>query len=78
MASGIRSIVWRSDIDAGRERPAFFFVAGKAQLVDSAGGTARSPANPANPSFSGRERVREKGREGGERGQEEGGWEVIC
>ena len=24
MASGTRSIVWRSDIDAGRERPAFF------------------------------------------------------
>ena len=37
MASGTRSIVWRSDIDAGRGRPAFFFVrkggAGKAQLV---------------------------------------------
>ena len=39
MASGIRSIVWRSDIDAGRERPAFFYglVAkrgGEAQLVE--------------------------------------------
>ena len=41
MASGTRSIVWRSDIDAGRERPAFFCAAkrsgqsaaGKAQLM---------------------------------------------
>ena len=39
MASGTRSIVWRSDIDAGRGRPAFFCGlvakgAGKAQLVE--------------------------------------------
>ena len=32
MASGIRSIVWRSDIDAGRKRPAFFlWTRGEAQ-----------------------------------------------
>lgn len=66
MASGTRSIVWRSDIDAGRERPAFFLCgkgAGKAQLVGQFAGQLAEPANPANPSFSGKGE-RKEGRKG--------------
>ena len=64
MASGIRSIVWRSDIDAGRERPAFFCAAKRGRADPASrvarGPAKRDPANPANPSFSGK--VREEGR----------------
>ena len=69
MASGIRSIVWRSDIDAGRERPAFFCgLVAKRSGQSPAGRVARGPAkrdpaNPANPSFSGKEGREEKGKE---------------
>ena len=82
MASGTRSIVWRSDIDAGRERPAFFCAAkrGRADPAGgTAGGTVRDPANPANPSFSGKEgREEEEERRGDERGELERGGGVIC
>ena len=77
--------MWRSDIDAGRERPAFFCgLVAKRGRADPAGGvadgTARGPANrPAyGPAFL--EMNSEKGRKR-EREREEGkGWggEVIC
>lgn len=83
MASGTRSIVWRSDIDAGRERPAFFCAAKRSGQSPAGGvvcGTARGPANrPAyGPAFL--EMDSEKGRERKrEREEEEGcGEEVIC
>ena len=84
MASGIRSIVWRSDIDAGRERPAFFFVRRSAEGRTQLTGQLVEPSLRAQltqliPAFLGRnggeERKREKEREGEER---RGDGEVIC
>ena len=82
MASGIRSIVWRSDIDAGRERPAFFLwrKGGADPAGGTAGGTACEtqltqliPAFLGMDSEKGRERKRER-----EEGEGWGGEEVIC
>ena len=89
MASGTRSIVWRSDIDAGRERPAFFFCAaergGRTQLTGQLAEPACGPAkqDPAVPAFHDIAGAGRKGREKRGENRERGGWreeerEIIC
>ena len=79
MASGTRSIVWRSDIDAGRERPAFFFCAakrnGRTQLVGQlAGRLSRAQLTQLIPAFLGGKggRKEEEGKKKEEVGEEGG------
>ena len=82
MASGIRSIVWRSDIDAGRERPAFFLwtrggLGGQSPADGTARGTSwRDQLTQLTPAFLGGNDGRKKGRREGKRVEERRGREM--